>query len=478
MNLSESDRGRRCSIGCRCRGGRVSSRCGATIEIKRLFAGCNQQDCRAAGFSVSHGPLRLARTSRLTSCSPTITRSSTATARPAHHGPGTPGEGLLLAACPGYGASSPGTTGHRTRVDREFRPPSAGCGYWDGMLCLTWWWMPSLLTRDSARGHPTSPIRCCGHWRPASIEEVAALDAAGLGAGCLHDTGVCASRRADLRRGRDPRLGRRATRRSDARLASERRGLSRHPRERRDSSASTPDASPLAAAGAWCCASSPHRSRFSAPSGSRACGSYATNRSPTTRGASAQSTPPSRRSSTAVWRRARWATAARASRACRWTIVPGRPQPARARLAEPGGPALPGVDAAGWIKRGPTGVIGTHKKCAHETVDTRLRTSLPGGSPSPSTRRNTVHRAARRAHAAARRLRGLGAHRRTRARRPEGAGPPACGHHQPRRTACLRPPHSQRDLTHTTTGSRSRTFLRAVESWTRSAGHPSAAGEA
>ena len=48
-------------------------------------------------------------------------------------------------------------------------------------------------------------------------------------------------------------------------------------RENVRSSASTPDASPLAAAGAWCCASSPHRSRFSAPSGSRACGSYATN---------------------------------------------------------------------------------------------------------------------------------------------------------------------------------------------------------
>jgi ferredoxin--NADP+ reductase len=32
------------------------------------------------------------------------------------------------------------------------------------------------------------------------------------------------------------------------------------------------------------------------------------------------------------------------------------------------GEPIPGVYAAGWIKRGPSGVIGTNKKCAHETV--------------------------------------------------------------------------------------------------------------
>lgn len=30
---------------------------------------------------------------------------------------------------------------------------------------------------------------------------------------------------------------------------------------------------------------------------------------------------------------------------------------------------LSGVYVAGWIKRGPSGVIGTNKKCAKETVD-------------------------------------------------------------------------------------------------------------
>ncbi|CAB4934096.1 unannotated protein [freshwater metagenome] len=38
-------------------------------------------------------------------------------------------------------------------------------------------------------------------------------------------------------------------------------------------------------------------------------------------------------------------------------------------LSEPGRAPLPGVYTAGWIKRGPSGVIGTNKKCAHETVD-------------------------------------------------------------------------------------------------------------
>ena len=33
------------------------------------------------------------------------------------------------------------------------------------------------------------------------------------------------------------------------------------------------------------------------------------------------------------------------------------------------GAALPGVYCAGWIKRGPTGVIGTNKKDAAETVE-------------------------------------------------------------------------------------------------------------
>ncbi|MDQ3085537.1 MAG: FAD-dependent oxidoreductase [Actinomycetota bacterium] len=39
------------------------------------------------------------------------------------------------------------------------------------------------------------------------------------------------------------------------------------------------------------------------------------------------------------------------------------------RVLDAAGVAIPGVYAAGWIKRGPTGVIGTNKKDATETVD-------------------------------------------------------------------------------------------------------------
>lgn len=37
-------------------------------------------------------------------------------------------------------------------------------------------------------------------------------------------------------------------------------------------------------------------------------------------------------------------------------------------LTEPGGQRLPGLYVAGWIKRGPTGLIGTNKACATDTV--------------------------------------------------------------------------------------------------------------
>jgi ferredoxin--NADP+ reductase len=48
-----------------------------------------------------------------------------------------------------------------------------------------------------------------------------------------------------------------------------------------------------------------------------------------------------------------------------------------------GGEPLPGVYCAGWIRRGPTGVIGTNKKDAAETVALLLadaEAGLIGGS--------------------------------------------------------------------------------------------------
>src|SRR5690606_27276420 len=44
---------------------------------------------------------------------------------------------------------------------------------------------------------------------------------------------------------------------------------------------------------------------------------------------------------------------------------------------------LPGVYAAGWVKRGPSGVIGTNKRCAQETVAALLEDREAGRLPSP-----------------------------------------------------------------------------------------------
>ena len=46
---------------------------------------------------------------------------------------------------------------------------------------------------------------------------------------------------------------------------------------------------------------------------------------------------------------------------------------------------LPGVYAAGWIKRGPSGVIGTNKKCALETTSLLLADHAVGALPRPTT---------------------------------------------------------------------------------------------
>ncbi len=50
----------------------------------------------------------------------------------------------------------------------------------------------------------------------------------------------------------------------------------------------------------------------------------------------------------------------------------------RGRVLGPDGNPLPGVYCAGWIKRGPSGVIGTNKKDATETVDLLLEDAAEG----------------------------------------------------------------------------------------------------
>jgi ferredoxin/flavodoxin---NADP+ reductase len=58
----------------------------------------------------------------------------------------------------------------------------------------------------------------------------------------------------------------------------------------------------------------------------------------------------------------------------------------RGRVLTPGGEPLPGVYAVGWIKRGPTGILGTNKRDAEETVGCLvedLRTGALRQPPSP-----------------------------------------------------------------------------------------------
>src|SRR6185312_731205 len=53
--------------------------------------------------------------------------------------------------------------------------------------------------------------------------------------------------------------------------------------------------------------------------------------------------------------------------------LPGVPfDDSRGTIANERGRVAPGVYAAGWIKRGPSGVIGTNKKDATETVELLL----------------------------------------------------------------------------------------------------------
>jgi len=55
----------------------------------------------------------------------------------------------------------------------------------------------------------------------------------------------------------------------------------------------------------------------------------------------------------------------------------------RGRVLAPDGEALPGVYAVGWIKRGPTGILGTNKRDADETVRCLVEDLVAGALPHP-----------------------------------------------------------------------------------------------
>jgi ferredoxin/flavodoxin---NADP+ reductase len=54
------------------------------------------------------------------------------------------------------------------------------------------------------------------------------------------------------------------------------------------------------------------------------------------------------------------------------------------RVLTPGGEHLPGVYAVGWIKRGPTGILGTNKRDAEETVTCLAEDLKTGTLPQPA----------------------------------------------------------------------------------------------
>jgi ferredoxin/flavodoxin---NADP+ reductase len=73
------------------------------------------------------------------------------------------------------------------------------------------------------------------------------------------------------------------------------------------------------------------------------------------------------------------------------TAMPGVPFDARqgvfptreARIVDASGSAVPGLYACGWIKRGPTGIIGTNKPCSVATVAALLADLPPDAPPKP-----------------------------------------------------------------------------------------------
>jgi ferredoxin--NADP+ reductase len=57
----------------------------------------------------------------------------------------------------------------------------------------------------------------------------------------------------------------------------------------------------------------------------------------------------------------------------------------RGRVRTPDGEPLPGVYAVGWIKRGPTGILGTNKRDAQETVSSLVEDFETGALPEPQS---------------------------------------------------------------------------------------------
>ena len=102
--------------------------------------------------------------------------------------------------------------------------------------------------------------------------------------------------------------------------------------------------------------------------------------------------------------------------------APARSRTTDGRVLDAGGAPVPGLYCAGWIKRGPTGVIGTNKKDATETVERLLEDARAGRLP-PRAGRALEELLAERGVGAVD-VRGLGGDRRARALARRAAGAP------------------------------------------------------
>ena len=96
-----------------------------------------------------------------------------------------------------------------------------------------------------------------------------------------------------------------------------------------------------------------------------------------------------RRSSSADWSCARSATRAPGWRASRSTPARGVIPNQAGRVVDPDtGEQVPGHYVVGWIKRGPSGVIGTNKKDAADTVASIFEDVEAGEVPEPRPARS------------------------------------------------------------------------------------------
>ena len=248
------------------------------------------------------------------------------------------------------------------------------------------------------------------------------------GAGGVHEPGAPRARR-DAGRRRRSRSRRDGARRPEPRVPGVRRGGHHDPQERRDLHGVLADASPRASASASCCGSFARRSRSTATARWSAWSSARNELYRDDSGAIRARDTGERETIECglVLRSIGYAGVGLEGVPFdeRRAVIPNQ----GGRVTEPeGGEQVLGQYAVGWIKRGPSGVIGTNKKDAQETVDNLLEDARAGRVPNaaiwPTDRSAIVELLAERTPDSVT-LCGVGGDRPGRARARRAARPPA-----------------------------------------------------